>query len=210
MVLVPFTRWNWGAEDKITQSKGIVFPLFHSESYYNPRSFEKMPQRTTRGTELMDKILHWAVQSQSQWRSIGTGLSPDRHRGWPPHPMQRSRSCSTIIELEEREVSWNWQHTSKTGPSRWRDVITALTTICKKIWQTEEWPTLWTQSLVNISQERQATAVPGSLNHQPHQSVKQSNAEDHTEQIEGASGEDHCWRTGRLQSRKEHHNRSST
>ena len=28
------------------------------------------------------------------------------------------------------------------------DVITALTTICNKIWQTGEWPTLWTKSLV--------------------------------------------------------------
>ena len=28
------------------------------------------------------------------------------------------------------------------------DVITVLTTICNKIWQTGEWPTQWTQSLV--------------------------------------------------------------
>ena len=28
------------------------------------------------------------------------------------------------------------------------DVITALTKICNKIWQTGEWPTPWTQSLV--------------------------------------------------------------
>ena len=28
------------------------------------------------------------------------------------------------------------------------DVITTLTTICDKIWQTGEWPTPWTQSLV--------------------------------------------------------------
>ena len=28
------------------------------------------------------------------------------------------------------------------------DVITALTTICDKIWQTGQWPTPWTQSLV--------------------------------------------------------------
>ena len=28
------------------------------------------------------------------------------------------------------------------------DVITALMTICNKIWQTGEWPTPWTQSLV--------------------------------------------------------------
>ena len=28
------------------------------------------------------------------------------------------------------------------------DVITALMTICNKIWQTGEWPTPWTQSLI--------------------------------------------------------------
>ena len=28
------------------------------------------------------------------------------------------------------------------------DVLTALTTICNKIWQTGEWPTPWAQSLV--------------------------------------------------------------
>ena len=28
------------------------------------------------------------------------------------------------------------------------DVITALTTICNKVWQTREWPTPWNQSLV--------------------------------------------------------------
>ena len=28
------------------------------------------------------------------------------------------------------------------------DVITALTTTCNKIWQTGEWPTPWTQSLI--------------------------------------------------------------
>ena len=55
------------------------------------------------------------------------------------------------------------------------------------------------------SQERQPAAVPGLPNDQPHQSPKQSHAEDQTEQIEASSGEDHCRRTGRLQSRKEDH-----
>ena len=69
------------------------------------------------------------------------------------------------------------------------DVITALTTICNKIWQTGEWPTPWTQSLVItlLSQERQPAAVPELPNDQPHQSPKQSHAEDHAEQIEAAS-----------------------
>ena len=42
------------------------------------------------------------------------------------------------------------------------DVITTLTTICNKIWQTgEEWPTPWTQ-------ERQPAVVPELPNDQPH------------------------------------------
>ena len=41
------------------------------------------------------------------------------------------------------------------------------------------------------SQERQPAAVPELPNDQPHQSLKQSHAEDHTEQIEATSGEDH-------------------
>ena len=66
----------------------------------------------------MDRVLLWAVQSQGQWRSISTELSPDRHRGRPLYSFQRSGGYSTIIE--EGEVNWSWQHPSRTGPSRWR------------------------------------------------------------------------------------------
>ena len=70
------------------------------------------------------------------------------------------------------------------------DIITALTTICNKIWQTGEWPTWWTQSLViTLAQERQYAAVPELPNDQPHQSPKQSHAEDHAEQTEAAGGD---------------------
>ena len=55
------------------------------------------------------------------------------------------------------------------------------------------------------SQERQPAAVPELLNNKPHQSPKQSHVEDHTEQIEATSGEDHRRRTGRLQSWKEYY-----
>ena len=51
------------------------------------------------------------------------------------------------------------------------------------------------------SRERQPAAVPELSNNQPHQSPKQSHAEDHTKQTEATSGEDHRRRTGRLQSR---------
>ena len=41
-------------------------------------------------------------------------------------------------------------------------------------------------------QESQPAAVPELLNNRPHQSPKQSHAEDHTEQTEATSREDHC------------------
>ena len=57
----------------------------------------------------------------------------------------------------------------------------------------------------HTSQERQPAAVPELPNDQPHKSPMQSHAEDHTEQIEDIGGGEHRCRTGRLQSRKEHH-----
>ena len=80
------------------------------------------------------------------------------------------------------------------------DVITALTTICNK-------KDLADRRMANpmdpvlshhTSQERQPAAVPDLLNNKPHQSPKQSHAEDHTEQIEATRVEDHRRRTGRL------------
>ena len=86
------------------------------------------------------------------------------------------------------------------------DVITALTTICNKIWQTGEWQNPMDPVLSHHTfQERQPVAVPELPNNKPNQSPKQSHAEDHTEQIEATSGEDHLRRTGRLQSRKEYY-----
>ena len=57
----------------------------------------------------------------------------------------------------------------------------------------------------HASQERQHAAMPELPNDQPHQSPKQSHAEDQFEQIEATGRENPCWRTGKLQNRKEHH-----
>ena len=81
-------------------------------------------------------------------------------------------------------------------------VITTLMTICKKIWHAGQWQILWTQSLVitllkkgNLQQCQNYRTI--SLIRHP--------SKDHPDQIEAASREDHWWRTGRLQSRKEYH-----
>ena len=50
--------------------------------------------------------------------------------------------------LTAPSVRWSRQHPSRTGPSWWRGCNHSSQTICKKIWQTEEWPIPWTQSLV--------------------------------------------------------------
>ena len=72
------------------------------------------------------------------------------------------------------------------------NVITALMTMCNKIWQTGEWPTSWDPvPCYHTSQETQPAAVPELPNDLPHQSPKQSHVEEHTEQIEATSGEDH-------------------
>ena len=129
---------------------------------------------------------------------------PQTDTGRPPHPSQESLGCSTIIE--EREVSWSRQHPSRTGPSRWRG--------CNHRYHDNLQQDLADRRMANpmdpvlshhTSRERQPAAVPEPPNNKPHQSPKQSYAEDHTEQIESTNGEDYRRRRGRLQSRKEHH-----
>ena len=161
-------------------------------------------QILNRQTEYCSEWELWAVQWQGQWRSISTELSQSRHRGRPPHPPQRSGDCSTIIEY--REVTWSWQHPSRTGRCRWRrsnhrsNDNLQQDLIDRRMANHME-PVLGHHT----SQERQPAAVPQLPNDQPHHPPKQNHAKDHAEQIEAASREDHCWRTGRLQSRKEHY-----
>ena len=152
----------------------------------------------------MDRILLWAVQLQGRWRSISTELSPDRHRGWPPHPSQKNGGCSTIID--EGEVSWSRQHSSRTGLSRWRG--------CNHRSHNNLQQDLADRRMANpmdpvlnyyTSKERQPAVVPELPNNKPRQSPKQSYAEDNTEQIEATNREDHRWKTGKFQSTNQHH-----
>ena len=122
------------------------------------------------------------------------------------HPILR-REVEDAVQLLKKGKSAGVDNIpTELVQAGWEDVTIALTTICNKIWQTGDWPTPWTQSLSHhTSQKRQPAAAPELLNNQPHQSPKQSHAEDHIEQTEATSSEDHCLRTGRLQRRKEHH-----
>ena len=120
---------------------------------------------------LMDTILLWAVQLQGQWRSISIELSLDRHRGWPPHPSQRTGGCSTIIE--EREVSWSRQHPSRAGPSRWRGYNHRSHNNLQQDLADRRLANPMDPVLsYHTSQERQPAAMPELPNNNPHQSPK--------------------------------------
>ena len=118
------------------------------------------------------RILLWAVQLDP-WKSISTQLSPGRHRRRLHHPLQRSGGCNTITQV--KEVSWTWQHHSRTDQSWWRGHNH--------------------HSHDNLQQDltdrRMANPVDPVLGR-------------HTSQDWSCHG-DHSWRTGRLQSRKEYH-----
>ena len=84
------------------------------------------------------------------------------------------------------------QHSSRTGPNRWRG--------CNHRSHDNLQQELADRKMANpvdpvlsnhTSQERQSAAAPGLPNDQPHQPPKQRHAEDHTEQIEATSGDDH-------------------
>ena len=108
------------------------------------------------------------------------------------HPILRREAEAAVQSLKKGKSATIDTIPAELVQPGGENVITALTTICDKIWKTGGWPTLWIQSLViALPIKRQAAAVPELSNNQPHQSPKQSHAEDHIEQIEATSGEDH-------------------
>ena len=121
---------------------------------------------------------------------ISTKLLPGRHRGWPPHPLQRSGGCSTIIE--EKEISWSQQHPSRTGPRTWRGSnYRSHDSLQQDLADTRMGNPVDPVLSHYTSQERQPAAVPALLNNLPHWPPKQSHSENHTEHIEATSAEDH-------------------
>uniref|UniRef100_UPI003AF8F911 hypothetical protein n=1 Tax=Thiolapillus sp. TaxID=2017437 RepID=UPI003AF8F911 len=98
------------------------------------------------------------------------------------HPILRTEVEAAVQSLKKGKSAGVDNIPAELVQAGGEDVITTLTTICNRIWQTGEWQTPWTQSLSHhTSQERQPAAMPELLNNKPHQSPKQSHAEGHTE-----------------------------
>ena len=72
------------------------------------------------------------------------------------HPILRKEVEAAVKSLKKGKSAGVDNITAELVQAGGEDVITALTTICDKIWQTGEWQTLWTQSLV-ITLPKKAT-----------------------------------------------------
>ena len=112
-----------------------------------------------------------------------TGLSPDKHRE-DDHPILRKEVEAAIQSLKKGKSAGVDNIPAELVQAGGEDVITVLTTICNKIWQTGESPTPWIQSLVitlskkgNLKQCQNYRTI--SLISHP-----SSHAEDHNEHIE--------------------------
>ena len=62
------------------------------------------------------------------------------------HPILRTKVEAAVQSLEKGKSAGVDNILAELLQSGGEDVITALTTVCNKIWQTGEWPTPWTQS----------------------------------------------------------------
>ena len=104
---------------------------------------------------------------------------------WDDHPILRKEVWADVQSLKKGKSAGVDNIPAELIQAGGEDVITTLTTICNKIWQTP-----WTQSFV--------ITLPKKGNLQQCQNYRKvnligyssSHAEDHTGQIEAASGED--------------------
>ena len=64
------------------------------------------------------------------------------------HPMLHREVEAAVQSLKKGKSAGVNNIPAELVQAGGEDVITALMTICNKIWQTGEWPTPWTQSLV--------------------------------------------------------------
>ena len=108
------------------------------------------------------------------------------------HPILRREVEAAVQSLKKGKTTGVDNIPAELVQAGGEDVISALTTVCNKIWQTGEWPTPWTQTLViTLPKKGNLQQCQNYRTNKPHQSPKQSHAEDHTKQIEATRRENH-------------------
>ena len=111
----------------------------------------------------MDRILPWTVQSHGQWRSVSNELPPE-DKTEDDHPILGKEVEDAVQSLKKGKSAGVNNIPEERVQAGGEDLITALTTICDKVWQSGERLTLWTQSLV--------ITLPKKGNLQQHQNCR--------------------------------------
>ena len=98
-------------------------------------------------TEPMGRILFRALYNHTANRDPSVLNCPQTDTD-DDHPILRREVEDAVQSLKKGKSARVDNVPAELVQAGGEDVITALTTICNKIWQTGEWPTPWTQSLV--------------------------------------------------------------
>ena len=121
------------------------------------------------------------------------------------HPILGEAVDAAVKVLKKKKSAGVDNIPSELVQAGCEETISALHTICNKIWKTGEWPTVWSQSLIiTLPKERQSTTVSELPHYKFDMSPKQSHAENITQQTEATSRSDYCRRAGRLQGWVQH------
>ena len=96
-----------------------------------------MPHRRATDTEPMDRILIRAVQSQNQRRPISTDCPQTDTED--DHPILRKEVEAAVQSVKKGKSAGVDNIQAELVQAGGEDVITALTIICNKIWQTGKW-----------------------------------------------------------------------
>ena len=105
-----------------------------------------MPHRRMKGTEQMDRILLQLYNHKADGES--SALNCPQTQADDDHPILHKEMEAAVQSLKKGKSAGVDNMPAELVKAGGEDVITALTTICNKIWWTGEWPTPWTQSLV--------------------------------------------------------------
>ena len=151
---------NWIGE----QCSEIKENLWKSNSM---RAYQQVKDLTTvkqgKATTVQDrsgKFLTEERQMLNRWTEYCSELYNYKTNGDPSvlncpqkdteddHPILRRELEAAVQSLKKGKSAGVDNIPTELIQTDGQDVLSALTTICNKIWQTGEWPTPWTQSLV--------------------------------------------------------------
>ena len=117
-----------------------------------PELSSKKPHQSPKQSHAEDILNRWTEYCSELYNHKGNGdpsvLNCTQRDTDDDHPILRSEVEAAVQSLKKGKSAGVDNIPAELVKAVGEDVITALTTICNKIWQTGEWPTPWTQSLV--------------------------------------------------------------